>query len=151
MVINNNIKLCREELRMTQDQFGNIFGVTKKTVSGWETGSDSIPLDKLIYLSNNYHYSIDYLLGISKNDKKTYEKICTTKEDVGDKLKYLRTSLGFSKTELANDCNIDRTTYGKYENSLFLINTITLYILCIKYNISADWILGRTDDMYIKK
>ena len=36
IMMNNNIKFCREELEMTQKELGNVFGVSFKTVAGWE-------------------------------------------------------------------------------------------------------------------
>lgn len=33
-MINNNLKYCREELEMTQQELGYVFGVSKNTVSG---------------------------------------------------------------------------------------------------------------------
>ena len=67
---NNNIKFCREELEMTQTELGYIFGVTKQTISGWETAGDTIPFNKLIRFSNLYGYSLDYISGLTRKNKK---------------------------------------------------------------------------------
>lgn len=45
-MLNNNLKYCREELEMTQEELGYVFGVSYKTISGWETASDPIPFNK---------------------------------------------------------------------------------------------------------
>ena len=42
MLINNNLKHCRENLEMTQEELGYVLGVTKGTVANWENGNDSI-------------------------------------------------------------------------------------------------------------
>ena len=47
-MIDNNLKYCREDLDLTQKELGLIFGVHETTISGWETGKDTIPLNKLI-------------------------------------------------------------------------------------------------------
>ncbi len=149
MFFENNIKFCRKEKGLTQEQLGNKLGVDRSTVTGWENGYDSIPLKRLIEFCNLYNYSVDFVLGISNDKKFYYNKINTNKEKIAQKLKIIRTNLKFTKKELAEDCNIDRTTYGLYENGRYIINTITLYIICVKYKVSADWILGRNNEMYI--
>ena len=45
-MIGNNLRYCREELEMTQKELGFVFGVHESTISGWETGKDTIPLRK---------------------------------------------------------------------------------------------------------
>ena len=42
---NNNLKYVREELEMTQEELGLVFGVKGSTVAGWENNNDSIPLN----------------------------------------------------------------------------------------------------------
>ena len=67
-MIDNNLKYCREELEMTQVELGFIFGVSGKTVSGWETATDPIPFSKLIRFSNLYHYSLDFIIGLTRHN-----------------------------------------------------------------------------------
>ena len=140
---NNNIKFCREELEMTQTELGYIFGVTKQTISGWETAGDTIPFNKLIRFSNLYGYSLDYISGLTRKNKK-YPKIECDKNKIGENLKNLRKELNISQQKLADDCNISQTTYSGYETGNYLVNTITIYTICKKYRISMDWIVGRT-------
>ena len=67
-MLGNNLKWCREKLGMTQAQLGNILGVSRKTVSGWETANDPIPLEKLMEFCEKYNYSLDYAVGLSKKN-----------------------------------------------------------------------------------
>ena len=67
-MIENNIKRCREALEMTQEELGYIFGVSNKTVAGWENGYDTMPLTKMIKFANLYHYSLDYITGLAKEN-----------------------------------------------------------------------------------
>ena len=46
MLINNNLKNCREELEITQEELGRILGVSRKTVTGWENNNVTMPLSK---------------------------------------------------------------------------------------------------------
>lgn len=67
-MINNNLKFCREELEMTQEELGFVFGVSRKTISGWETATDPIPFSKLVKFCSLYNYSIDFALGLIRKN-----------------------------------------------------------------------------------
>lgn len=140
MLINNNLKSCREELEITQEELGKVLGVSRKTVTGWENNYDSMPLTKLVKFSNLYKYSIDYILGLSnKNDFQKIDKI--DKKNIGKNLKILRTNLKMTQQQLSDECMISQTTYSNYETGQYLITTLTLYTICYKHNISIYQIL----------
>ncbi len=148
-MIGNNLKYCREELEMTQEELGYVFGVSKNTVSGWENAHDTMPFNKLIKFCNLYGYSLDYVCGLSRKNTK-YEKINVNKQMIGKKLKELRTKLNLSQQALADDCNFSQSTYSTYENGKFLINSITIYTICKTYNVSMDYLVGRTNNKDLK-
>ena len=54
MLINNNLKNCREELEITQEELGKVLGVSRKTVTGWENNYDTMPLRKMVQFSILY-------------------------------------------------------------------------------------------------
>ena len=140
-MIKNNLKHCREELELTQKELGNIFGVSDSTVRGWENAYDTMPLNKLVKFCNLYNYSLDYIVGLSKENK-VYPKIETLdKVIIGKNLKKLRKNLGLSQEKIANECSIARATYCHYELGMNLITTLTLYTICKNHNISMDLFL----------
>ena len=145
----NNLKYCREELGMTQLELGYVFGVSDSAIRSWENAYESIPLLKLIKFCNLYDYSLDFVVGLSRSNKK-YGKFKTDKVKIGKKLKELRNSLNLSQQQLSDDCKISQTTYSGYEIGKYLINTTNLYYICKTYNISMDYMVGRTDKKYIK-
>lgn len=136
MMLNNNIKYCREELEMTQQELGYIFGVSGSTVAGWENNHDTMPLPKLFRFSNMYNYSLDYITGLTrKNDN--YIKIDKLdKKKIGSNLKVIRTKLGLTQKEIAKECMISQTTYSNYETGLYLVTSLTLYTICYNHNLS---------------
>ena len=142
-MINNNLKFCREELGMTQVELGNLFGVSDSTVRGWENSYDSMPLKKLVRFCNQFNYSIDFVLGITRSNKEYKEKLKIDKIKIGKKLKDLRTKLGVSQQEIADKCSIARSTYSHYEIGISLITTLTLYTLCKTYKLSIDEFLRK--------
>ena len=135
MLINNNLKNCREELEITQEELGKVLGVSRKTVTGWENNYDTMPLSKLVKFSNLYNYSLDYILGLSsKNDYQKIDKL--DKKKIGNNLKAIRNSLNLTQQQIADECMISQTTYSNYETGQYLITTLTLYTLCYNHKLS---------------
>lgn len=137
---NNNLKYCREELEMTQEELGYVFGVTGSTVAGWENAHDNMPLPKLVKFSNLYKYSVDYITGLSRDNN--YIKLDKLdKNKIGANLKSIRNKLGLTQQQIADECMISQTTYSNYETGLYLITSLALYTICLKHKLSMDKIL----------
>ena len=135
-MIGNNLKWCREELEMTQKELGYVFGVHETTISGWETGKDNIPLKKLIKFCNLYNYSLDFVVGLTRQNT-THNNISKVDPKIiGNNLKTIRTKLGITQQQIADECMISQTTYSNYELGLYLINTLALYTICKKHKLS---------------
>ena len=136
MLINNNLKNCREELEITQEELGKVLGVSRKTVTGWENNYDTMPLRKMIQFSNLYKYSLDYITGLSsKNEYVKIDKL--DKKKIGNNLKNLRSNLKMTQKQIADECMISQTTYSNYETGQYLITTLTLYTICLNHKISV--------------
>ena len=69
-MILKNLRASREDLDLKQKDIADFFDLHFTTISGWETGKDTIPIERLIDYANEYSLSLDYLFGIiSKNEK----------------------------------------------------------------------------------
>lgn len=117
-MIQNNIKYCREELEMTQQELGYVFGVSGSTVAGWENNHDTMPLTKLVRFSNMYKYSLDYIVGLSRTNN--YKKVKLDKKKIASNLKDIRTKLNLTQQQIADECMISQTAYSNYETGLYL-------------------------------
>lgn len=137
-MLENNLKYAREELEMTQVELGNIFGVSDATIRGWENSYDTIPLKKLVKFCNQFNYSMDYILKLTRTNKGCNNSIKLDKVKIGQKLKRLRTKLKLTQQEIADKIGISRSTYSHYEIGMSLITTLTLYTVCKVYNLSID-------------
>ena len=135
-MINNNLKVCREELEMTQEELGLVFGVSRKTVTGWETNQDPMPLPKLIKFSNLYKFSLDYITGLSRSNSNYIETGKISKEKIGKNLKEIRNRLKLTQQQIADECMITQGTYSGYESGKYLITSLTLYTICYNHNLS---------------
>lgn len=137
-MLDNNLKYAREDLEMTQEELGYVFGVKKATISNWENGYDIIPLNKLIKFCNLYDYSLDFIIGFTRENK-IYPKLDKVdKSKIGKKLKDLRKNLELTQQQIANECSISRATYCHYELGMNLVSTLTLYTICKNHKISMD-------------
>lgn len=54
MNIGNQILNIREEKKLTQEEFGMLFHVTRQTVSNWENGKSYPDLQILVSMSNQF-------------------------------------------------------------------------------------------------
>ena len=78
-MFNQNLQKLRAEKNISQEQLADKIGVSRQSVSSWESGKSSPELDKLIALSELFEISLDELTGeISTKkanfNKKEYEK-----------------------------------------------------------------------------
>ena len=56
------LKQCRKEKNLTQEQLAEKFGVSSRTVSRWETGSNMPDLSILVELADYYDMDLKELL-----------------------------------------------------------------------------------------
>lgn len=65
MTMGERIKQLRKENGLTQTGLAEALGVTKGTVSTWETNSRTPSFDTLNMMSDMFHRSLDYIMGRS--------------------------------------------------------------------------------------
>ena len=90
MQLGQTIQKIRKENHLTQEEFAEIFHVTRQTVSNWENEKSYPDLQILIAMSNQFNVSLDTLL---KGDSKMVEAI--DKERVLGKIKHEKSLVGF--------------------------------------------------------
>ena len=57
------------------------------------------------------------------------------------KLKEIRSKLGLTQQQIADECNISQTTYSNYEVGLYLPSSLVLYTICYNHGLSMDEIV----------
>lgn len=62
MDIANQILNIRKDHKLTQEEFGRLFYVTRQTVSNWENGKYYPDLQIIVDISNRFEISLDVLL-----------------------------------------------------------------------------------------
>lgn len=74
----NFIKELRKEKNLTQEKIAEVFNVSRRTVSRWETGSNMPDLDILIEMSDYYDVDIREIFDGERKDVKMNEEMKDT-------------------------------------------------------------------------
>ena len=142
----DKIKALRERYGFTLTSVAKYLKIDKSLYFRYENEEQTIPLKHLISLADYFKVSLDYLFNFT--DKKIYKKINIgiDKTKAGKRLKEFRKNNKITQLDLAKLLNTNRSLLSNYENGIYLISTSFLYEICKKYNVSADYLLGRIDD-----
>lgn len=142
-MIVKNLRTSRENLELKQKDVAELFGLHISTVSGWETGKDTIPMERLIAYANEYSLSLDYLFGlIAKNEE--YFPLDLDLNLLATNLTNLRMQNNLTQTKVAKKLNTNQSSYSHYENALYIIPTSFIYGLTKIYKpFSIDKLFGR--------
>lgn len=135
----------REDFNLKQKDIANILNITQQSYSLWENGTKIIPLKHLNSLCNYYNINMDYMLGLSNT--RHYDVINTDidKSLIGKRLREFRIENNITQMELAKLLNTTHSTISAYESGKTTILTAFAYEICKKYNISMDYLCGRTN------
>lgn len=141
----NRIYFIREENDLTQEDLGKILKVDRSVISKWENGKSIPPIRKVNIISNKFNVSFDYIFNLSKS--KNTDKINNSLDlkIIGKRILEIRTRYNLTLRDLARDLNTTSSTISGYETGKTLILTAFALQLCKKYNLSMDWIYGKTN------
>ncbi len=142
--------LLRVRNSLTQKEMGKILGVSRVAISQWEMTKEIIPLEKLNIYSDYFNVSLDYILTLSEDKEKKHNKPLD-KTTAGKRLLEFRKDNNYTQTELASKLKTTHSTISAYESGKTLILTTFAYQICSSHNISFDWLIGRSNEKYIKK
>ena len=133
----------REDSSLKQKDIAALLNITQQTYSLWENGTKIIPLKHLNSLCNYYDVSMDYVLGLSNVRQYDIVNRVIDKKNIGIKLKEFRKEKNITQEELANILNTTHSTISAYESGKTIL-TAFAYEICKRYNISMDYLCGRT-------
>lgn len=144
-MIFERIRGLRENNELTQRDIAKILHVSKSTYNRWEIGEVFIPLKHLNELCVYYNVSMDYIIGLT--NKKNYDDIkpILDKKIVGLRLLSIRKEANLSQNALAKLLNTSHSTISAYEHGKTFLLTVFAYQITTMFNISLDWLCGRTE------
>mgnify|MGYP005802536707 FL=1 len=142
-MITERIRDIRKEKDLRQIDVARILNVSQANYSRWENGTELMPLKKLTIFCNYFNVSMDYVIGITRNNTSTGTHELNSKT-IGNNLKSFRKKYGITQAELANFLNTTHSTISAYESGKTTLLTAFAIQIAKKYHISLDWLCGRT-------
>ena len=151
--ITERLKKVRENNYLSQRKTARKLHISKTYYNYFETGERIITIIYLNSFCNLFKTSFDYILGLSEHNIVAKRKYEINKEVVSKRLKQIRKLRKLTQKDMAKLINTSQSTISSYENSKSLILTAFLFEICSKLNVSADYIVGRSNTMkiYIKE
>ncbi len=142
----SKIKDLRIKSNLTQKELSLKVGLNNTLYNKYENNYNTIPLIHLNTICNFFNVSIDYIF--SNNEIENYQNSCPKidKTICGKRLKEFRKEQKLTQTNLALFLNTTHSVIADYEKGRFLISTSFLYAICKKFNVSADYLLGKIDE-----
>ncbi len=138
------IKLLRERKGLNITEVANqVLNIDRSQYGKYENDYVTIPIKYLIVLANFYDVSIDYIFSFTETRQYNNINKDFNKKKAGEQLKKFRKENKLSQTELATTLCTSFSTISSYERGVNIISTGYLYKICKKYNVSADYLLGR--------
>ena len=149
----SRIKDIRIKNNLTQQQMANFLNIQKPTYTQFENMKRELfPITKFSEIANYSNVSMDYLLKLSDNSKIDLDNKTINVNEVGKRLKEIRKENKLYQDTLAKSIGSSVALISEYENGKRLISLTFGYAICKKYNISMDYLYGKTNkNKYLNK
>lgn len=141
-MLGDRIREERKRKGFSQERLGMFLGLTQQSIAKWEKNIAEPDSISIIKLSEIFQVSTDYLLG-KTDDKNSNIANCSL---LGDKVRELRKNKNLSQTDIANIFNVKQNTVSQWESGINQIDNDTLNALADFFQVSTDYLLGRSDD-----
>lgn len=151
MFYKERLKSLRLEKNLTQKDTAEILNIYKGLYNQYETEYEIIPIKHLITLCDYFNVSIDYIFNFTNTPNYKDSQNGCDKVISGKRIQDFRKENKLTQKYLATKINTDNSNLSKYERGIRTIATPYLYDICKKYQVSADYLLGKTDNpKYLK-
>ena len=151
MIYNKRLKELRERYGIPQKELANLINVKRPVYTQYENENVTLPLIHLITICDYFNVSLDYIFNFTEIKNYPESKKEINKLEAGQNLKTFRKENKITQNQLANILNTTHSVISDYERGRYLINTSFLYAICLKYTISADYLIGRTKNISPEK
>lgn len=134
----------RLDRNLKQKDIAKILNISENRYSKYERRINDLTLEMSNKVANFYNVSLDYLFGISNKNFKVNNKDINLKL-LQKRLLELRKENKLSQNELGQKVGFPQTTCSGYENGTSIPTSFKTYYLAIYYNVSLDYLVGRTN------
>ena len=139
----------RDKYDLSQRKVAIKLKISKSYYNYFETGERIIPLIRLNDFSNLFNVDFDYALGLSNYNIVTKKLKKLDRKLIGIRIKEIRKKNKLTQKALSDMLNTSQSTISSYEHGKTIILTAFLYEMCTKLNVSANYIVGKTNTINI--
>lgn len=147
--MNFRLREIREKQEISQRKMAKLLHISKSYYNYFETGERIMPLSRLNNYCNRFRLSLDYVLGLTNYNVVSKEKYRIDKKIVGQRIREIRKLHKLTQKALAELVNTSQSTISSYESGKTLILTAFVYEISTKLNVSADYLIGRSNTLKI--
>lgn len=140
------LKELREYNNLSQYDIANLLHIKRSSYNQFEQQYDIIPIKRLNEVANIFNCSIDYILGFTDNKNYNIINREINLEVSKNRLKTFRKERKITQNKLAQALKTTPSVVSGFERGRNIIATPFLYELCKKYHVSADYLLGKTNE-----
>ncbi len=151
-IYKNRLVELREEKNIKQYTLANYLNFHENAYGQFEREDSILPINHLNEICNYFNVSIDYIFALT-NEKQYID----SKKDIDistsiKRLKELRKENNLTQEKLADILSLTKSSICKYEKGDRITPTSFIYEICKRYDISADYLLGKIDSpKYLNK
>ncbi len=157
-IFGSRVKELRIKNNLTQPQLGKEIGLSKQAINDIEHGRRETTVSKVILLARLFNTTVEYLTGetdnISRTEKNSVIENLFSNETVfclSKRLKELRTKKQSTIQEVGKETLLGTLRYKHIENAESNPPATYICALADYFNVSTDYLLGRTDNPKINK
>ena len=149
----DRVKILRTQLNLTQQQLGEAIGLSKQAVNDIEQGRRQTTITKAIQMARLFNTTIEYLTGdsddpVRPNELPLIEHLFGHENTFrfSSRLKQLREEKKLTPQKIGKDTHFGTLRYKNLETSTTIPNIDTLIALADYFDVSLDYLVGRSDD-----
>lgn len=139
-----NLANLRVKNNLTFNDLANILNVSLSSYKLYESGIIPMSLKEINILSNFYNVSFDYLLGLTKKIEKNHFRKSIDYRYLRFCIRYLRRVNKLRQKDFSEKLNYSVSSISRFERNGHQIKLDYLIKIAIKYNISTDYLCGKS-------
>lgn len=135
MTFGERLYELRNKENISQEKFAEIMNVSRQSISKWETDKAYPELSRLIFMSDYFHVSLDYLVRGQENEEST-----STDSVASEEKKYQSEKMWVIWNTFTSNLN---GTQKKMFIILYVLVTVALMGLILALSYGGGYVLGQ--------
>ena len=148
MIYKDKIRHLRDRNDLKEIELANYLNISKSLYSEYENEIKIMPIKHLNKICNYFNVSFDYIFNFTTTTQYSKANLAEdlSPKIIAQRLKKIRKEYKLTQEDLGKIVGCSYGTIAGYEIGRYLISTPILYKICKKFNISADYLLGRISE-----